>query len=113
MEGPHALFASRWVSLETMSSLNSYQRIPQTCDLPYVSGHKVRTCIQDSGVITPELRYWRWTAEGAVALTEFNREPQEGGSRPQEGSQPVVAFVLSELRVGLQCTMNTEGHSYE
>ena len=48
-----------------------------------------------------------------MALTEFNREPQEGGSRPQEGSQPVVAFVLSELRVGLQCTMNTEGHSYK
>ena len=59
-----------------MSSLNNYWRIPQSCDLPYLSEHKVRICIQDSGVITPELRYWRWTAEGAVALTEFNREPQ-------------------------------------
>lgn len=81
--------------------------------MPYVLGHKVRICIQDSGVITPELRYWRWTAEGAVALIEFNREPQEGGSRPQEGSQWVVAFVLSKLRVSLQRTMNTEGHSYK
>jgi len=48
-----------------------------------------------------------------VALTEFNREPQEGGSRPQEGSQWVVAFVLSKLTICLQCTMNTEGRSYE
>ena len=82
--------------------------------MPYLSEHKVRICIQDSGVITPELRYWRWTAEGVVALTEFNREPQEGGSRPQEeGSQWVVAFILSKLRICLQCTMNTEGHSYK
>ena len=101
------------VSLETMSSLNSYWRIPQSCDLPYLSGHKVRICIPDLGVITPELRYWRWTAEGAAALAEFNREPQEGGSRPQEGSPWVVAFVLSKLRICLQRTMNTEGLSYK
>lgn len=73
----------------------------------------MRICIPDSGVITPELRYWRWTAEGAAALAEFNREPQEGGSRPQEGSPWVVAFVLSKLRICLQRTMNTEGHSYK
>ena len=48
-----------------------------------------------------ELRYRRWTAEGAVTLTVFNGEPPEGGSRPQEGFQWVVAFVLSKLTICL------------
>lgn len=84
------------VSLETMSSLNNYWRIPQSCDLPsYLSRHKVRICIPDSGVITPELevlevdnralRLWR--------NSTGSHRKEEAGHR--KGLPWVVAFVLS------------------